>query len=288
MLKQSILALCLAINLTTAAGAESPKAAWQEGTRTHDAELKNSLGSYLNVKEMIGVKAGETIYFAVSTPRADAHWEKMPRGSQENVSLVFADHKAVLTTSAQETVDLLTVPKWTAPDGIFVTAETAGDMLVATLRDSTLPSIANFDKTPHFDYSAKAVVKAQLVRTGAPQPTQVGTTRGMERTLWRVATARFTYDGHAAELPVFTFNPGTGGAIEKHLFIPFTDATNGDKTYAGGRYVEAELAVQTATHITIDFNRAFNPLCARNHVFNCIKVPGKPLAFKLQAGELKP
>ena len=60
--------------------------------------------------------------------------------------------------------------------------------------------------------------------------------------------------------------------FEKHLFLPFTDLTNGDETYGGGRYID--LQIPDGDFIMIDFNQCYNPYCAYNHRYSC-PVPPK-------------
>ena len=51
------------------------------------------------------------------------------------------------------------------------------------------------------------------------------------------------------------------------MFLPFTDAGNGDESYGGGRYIE--LRIPEKDTIIIDFNKAYNPYCAYNHKYSC-------------------
>lgn len=55
--------------------------------------------------------------------------------------------------------------------------------------------------------------------------------------------------------------------FEDYLFIPFTDNTNGDESYGGGRYID--LKVTDKETIIIDFNKAYNPYCAYNDKYSC-------------------
>lgn len=70
---------------------------------------------------------------------------------------------------------------------------------------------------------------------------------------------------------------------KNHLFLPFTDLTNGHETYGGGRYLN--LSIPTGDTIVIDFNKAYNPLCAYNAKYYC-PIPPKSNALQLpiQAG----
>ena len=56
-----------------------------------------------------------------------------------------------------------------------------------------------------------------------------------------------------------------------YLFLPFTDLTNGEATYAGGRYID--LAIPDGDTLIIDFNKSYNPYCAYNKKYSCPIVP---------------
>ena len=58
---------------------------------------------------------------------------------------------------------------------------------------------------------------------------------------------------------------------EDYLFLPFTDNTNGETTYAGGRYID--LSIPSGDSLLIDFNKAYNPYCVYNKKYSCPIVP---------------
>ncbi len=71
-----------------------------------------------------------------------------------------------------------------------------------------------------------------------------------------------------------------------YLFLPFTDAGNGDESYGGGRYID--LKIPENDIIVIDFNKAYNPYCAYNHKYSCPIPPGENnLSLYIKAGVKK-
>ena len=52
-----------------------------------------------------------------------------------------------------------------------------------------------------------------------------------------------------------------------YLFVPFTDLTNGETTYGGGRYID--LQGPLGKEVVLDFNRAYNPYCAYGGAYSC-------------------
>lgn len=72
-----------------------------------------------------------------------------------------------------------------------------------------------------------------------------------------------------------------------HLFLPFTDLSSGDETYAAGRYIDMSTADIVNDKVIIDFNKAYNPFCAYvSGKYNC-PIPPKEnqLPVMIAAGE---
>lgn len=70
---------------------------------------------------------------------------------------------------------------------------------------------------------------------------------------------------------------------ENHLFVPFTDLTNGEETYTGGRYIDLQGPLKG--RIPLDFNRAYNPYCAYGGRYSCPIPPlENHLTVRIEAG----
>jgi uncharacterized protein (DUF1684 family) len=76
------------------------------------------------------------------------------------------------------------------------------------------------------------------------------------------------------------------------LFLPFRDATNGDRTYGAGRYLldtvkGADQGGDPATgSLVLDLNLAFHPSCAHDPRWVCpLAPPASRLAIPVEAGE---
>ena len=75
-------------------------------------------------------------------------------------------------------------------------------------------------------------------------------------------------------------------AFENYLFLPFTDLTNGEESYGGGRYLDLEISKLKNNSILIDFNKAYNPYCAYASGYNCPVPPRENnLSIAIRAGE---
>lgn len=72
--------------------------------------------------------------------------------------------------------------------------------------------------------------------------------------------------------------------LSDFLLIPFNDETNGRGTYAGGRYIDAEILV--GYNMILDFNMAYHPPCAYSNKQICVLPPRENrLDIVIRAGE---
>ncbi len=103
----------------------------------------------------------------------------------------------------------------------------------------------------------------------------------------RIGTVRLRFPAGERRLSVFWMAGYAGG-----LFIPFRDATNGEETYAAGRYLidaakSHDLGVDTSTGgVILDFNFATQPSCAFDPRWACpLAPPENWLDIAVRAGE---
>jgi uncharacterized protein (DUF1684 family) len=106
----------------------------------------------------------------------------------------------------------------------------------------------------------------------------------------RIGVARFELGGETHELEL-TWNDGYGGGV----FLAFRDATSGNTTYGGGRYLfdtvkGADLGFdRDAGTLVLDFNFAFNPSCSYDPRWACPLSPAANLLpLPIVAGEMHP
>jgi uncharacterized protein (DUF1684 family) len=91
-------------------------------------------------------------------------------------------------------------------------------------------------------------------------------------------TVEFELNGMALQLRPTSVSDGS-------LFIVFGDATTGTETYPGGRCLRTE-PVAADGRVVLDFNRAYNPVCAFNAYSTCPLPPqGNTLPVAIRAGE---
>lgn len=142
----------------------------------------------------------------------------------------------------------------------------------------------NFESLDFFKYDSTFLVKAELKRTPDTEFFNMKTTtdRVSRERIYGVLT--FTIHEEIYNLNVYQGeeNMQTEG-FEDYLFLPFLDATNGESTYGGGRYID--LRIPEGDSMEIDFNSAYNPYCVYNEKYSCPIVPRvNYLPIKIEAG----
>ena len=111
-------------------------------------------------------------------------------------------------------------------------------------------------------------IKANFVRTPDEKPFKMRTTTDRLPEYIKYGEAHFSLLGKKFKLNIYqNLQLIKKVGYENYLFLPFTDQTNGDETYGGGRYID--LRIPDGNSIIIDFNQCYNPYCAYNHRYSC-------------------
>lgn len=151
-----------------------------------------------------------------------------------------------------------------------------GERVGVRVRDSEAEARKSFHGIDRFPVSAawKKDCKFEL----APE----GRTIGVPNVLGDVSdvplygTALFQHDGHEYRL--------LATKEEDSLMFVFGDLTNKTDTYGAGRFLYTPLPKDG--HVTLDFNRAFNPPCAFSPYATCpLPVKENRLSVRVEAGE---
>ncbi len=128
--------------------------------------------------------------------------------------------------------------------------------------------------------------RGPIHRYDHPSRFTILSTTGKERPCEKYGWISFDLRGRLCTLQVYRLLDVKDVAGVAALFLPFTDATTGKQTYPAGRYVDLE--GPDAGPYVLDFNRAYNPLCAYGapERFRCPVTPAENhLAVRVEAGE---
>jgi len=141
-----------------------------------------------------------------------------------------------------------------------------------------------FEALDFFKYDSTFLVNAYLKRTPDTKFFNMKTTtdRVTKERVYGVLT--FSINGQPYNLNVYQGEENMQKeGKEDYLFLPFLDATNGESTYGGGRYID--LKIPEGDSIEVDFNSAYNPYCVYNEKYSCPIVPRvNYLPIQIEAG----
>ncbi len=148
--------------------------------------------------------------------------------------------------------------------------------------DSPIEDQPGFKELRYFEPNKKYRTKPLLILIKDSSFVKINNNDGEKNKYWRYAQAVFTIEEKTDTLVVY--RKASLDLEDKNYFLPFFDATNGDETYDGGRYIDLE--IRDTSSLILDFNLAYNPYCVYNYRFSC-PIPPKEnkLERKIEAGE---
>jgi hypothetical protein len=177
------------------------------------------------------------------------------------------------------------------PSMRVVAFRAARDRLFTEHPSSPLPEAErrDFRGLAYFRHDPELALTARLEPDPQAQPLDVPRSgEGAQMPFSRIGWVRFTVDGTPCRLSVFWLDEYAGG-----IFIPFRDATSGQETYGGGRYLwdsakGADLG-SNGDELILDFNYAYHPSCVYDPVWSCPLAPQENwLPAAIEAGERLP
>lgn len=143
----------------------------------------------------------------------------------------------------------------------------------------------SFKGLKYYRPDLKYRVKASFVKNESPVFFKMKTTTSRLPEYIKYGEVHFLLNGDFYHLEVYQSpdiikRPG----YEDYLFIPFTDLTNGETTYDGGRYIDFRMP--SSKEVILDFNKAYNPYCSYNPKYSCPIPPAvNHLPIRIEAGE---
>jgi uncharacterized protein (DUF1684 family) len=164
---------------------------------------------------------------------------------------------------------------------MYFTSYTEGDRQVYPPADTVYLDF--YDYAPGFEVEADYEPLASGGRD-----TTIWTYSGLERAYVVTGKLVFNLGGQSLELLALQSRQHLKHPVYRYqLFVPFKDQTTGEQTYGGGRYLEVKMDdASSPQRVKLDFNRAYNPLCAYSDKFNCPIPPQENfLEMAVEAGE---
>ena len=258
---------------SAAAQAATPEQIWKEGHVSDNAAYATAVHAVLKINDAAYIHAGETASLMGNPTKPESwHWVK---GTQKGAALVaaFPGGQVKLTKAGKPVAaDLLSKGIAIAP-GVDVTGgptqmapgETGLRLWVFNQQHKAAKAFKGVD---YFPYDPAFRVTAQFVPDAKMAPHVFRTSRGLDKQFFHAGDAVFTLKGKKITLPLYTGDKVFAKVADMTSF--FTDGMTGKGAYHSGRYVDVEkFGKFPPKTVTIDFNFAYNPMCARSPFYNC-------------------
>jgi hypothetical protein len=265
----------------------TPQDAWKTAIADQNNSYAHKLHAMLKIQDSVYLGEGES---AVLTGRkgdaASWRWKRTGRGALA-VSLksgklaVLKDGKPAdgITKSVIIDADVDVAGQPTQ-----VRARVNGWRLF--VYNQQAPAAKTFTGVSYYPYDPALRVTARFT-PDAKLPARVfRTSRGTDKQFFHAGDGHFTVEGKAVSLPFYTDSNNAKTITIMSAF--FTDGLTGKGAYGAGRYVDvAGFGKFPPATVTIDFNQAYNPNCARSPHFTCpYAIDALPIAMR--AGERDP
>jgi uncharacterized protein len=150
--------------------------------------------------------------------------------------------------------------------------------LYLRVKDAESPIRKEFTGIDRFRVNRDWVVPAHLERYDPPKRLTVPNIIGFDETVDCPGVLTFKIRGAEYRLEPMSES-------KEDMWIVFGDASNGDDTYGGGRFVYIP-APDTDGNTTIDFNKSYNPPCVFTPYATCpLPIRTNILPIRVEAGE---
>lgn len=268
---------------------EAGWSAWRAGI---DREYAEDRLAILKAADVRYLKPGETVRLAA---REDGTLKLSLETSGGDILSIAHEHETATLTRDGRAFDLLAflreAGRYPISDRYDLVAgrqqiekNVMGVRVV--LFDQESAAAKAFGGARWFDYDPGFVVRATFHPAAEMTPRDIQTERGLWKSFYLAGTARIKIGAADFELPLYAVTDDA--ASVDYLFVSFTDETTGVESYSVGRYLDFRgFGKFPPKRLTVDFNRAYNPYCARPPHYNCpLALTHAPVA--LRAGEKPP
>ncbi len=144
--------------------------------------------------------------------------------------------------------------------------------------------LRKFKELDFYPIDLAYVVTATFVRSPDEEPFLMKTSTARLPEYVKYGEAHFELKGQKLKLNLYqSVVPSEDPEYRDYLFLPFTDLTNGDGSYGGGRFLDAY--IPDGDTMVLNFNKAYNPYCAYSPKYSCPIPPAENyLPIRVEAG----
>ncbi len=272
-----------------AAAPQSPQAAWKAGLADANLAYSKKPHAILKIQDAAYLGEHDTATLMGTPGKPDSyHWALgiKPGGV---LTARYARGVASVTMNGKS-FDEKAIEKGirVTPDIDIMGAPTQVEAGVMGVRifvfNQQAKAAKEFKGLDYFPYDPSYRITARFIPDPKLPPRVFVTSRKTSKQFYHAGDAVFTLNGKTITLPFYTDDTRPISDISAF----FTDDLTGKGTYGAGRYVDADpFGKFPPKTITIDFNDAYNPNCARSAFFTC-PVATDNISIAIKAGERDP
>jgi uncharacterized protein (DUF1684 family) len=264
---------------------------WEKWRANENAVWSATEFAILKIDDAVYLKDGETAWLTTRTKKPlQYRWQMgLPR-SGGHVVITYKGGKATVMHDfkaeafAVDQTQTVKIGKGIDVRFALTQVDAGVNGLRVMVYNQANPVARAFKGLSHFAYDPSAIAEATVEPAPSIEPVDFQTSRGWLKRFQRVGLARFTLQGKPVTLGLYSDE--TEASKIKRVSMFFLDDLSGHETYGVGRYIDIEVTGLPKT-LTIDFNQAYNPNCARSPHYNCpLATDHIPVA--LRAGEKIP
>jgi uncharacterized protein (DUF1684 family) len=154
-----------------------------------------------------------------------------------------------------------------------------GERLALRVRDRESPTLGSFTGVDRFATDLSWRITGRVEPMGGEMVEIVDVTGRLSR---EMSPGRFIFERDGREWGITALD-----GEDDALWLIFGDATNGDETYGGGRFLYTDRKGADGV-VVADFNLAYNPPCVFSEFATCpLPPPENRLDLRIEAGEKK-
>ncbi|HEY5338911.1 MAG TPA: DUF1684 domain-containing protein [Rhizomicrobium sp.] len=277
--------------LGAAAPAQTPQQAWTAGVADENKDYAQVPHAMLKIQDSAYLHDGELAVLQGQAGKpASYRWSHDPK-AKGVLTVAFAGGKLSVVKDGKP-VDAAAILKSIPVDKDVdvsgqptqVSAGVNGWRIFVFNQQN--PAALNFKGVSYFPYDAAFRVTAHFTPDAKLPPRVFRTSRGTDKQFYHAGDATFALKGKQITLPFYSGSNDPKQMSDMSAF--FVDDLTGKGAYGAGRYVDvADFGKFPPSTVTIDFNDAYNPNCARSAHFTC-PVAIDNIALPMTVGERDP
>lgn len=277
--------------LGAAAAPQTPEEVWKAGIADQNEHYSKTPHAMLKIQDSAYLHDGDTAVLQGQKGKpASYHWSHDPH-AQGALTVTYRGGKIAAMQNGKPLAPAMIGKSIPIDQDVDVSGqETQVDAGVNGWRifvyNQQNPAALNFKGVSYYPYDAAFRVTATFAPDPKRPPRVFRTSRGTDKQFYHVGDASFSLKGKTVTLPFYSGDNDPKKIADMSAF--FTDDLTGKGAYGAGRYVDvSDFGAFPPKTVTIDFNDAYNPNCARSAHFTC-PVAVDTIALAMTAGERDP